>query len=820
MSGSNRRNTFTFSPAGLAMAAIILFFAALFSAIALNRHAAFLSNGFDLGNVNQAVWNTAQGRPLAFTNMAPVENRLALHVEPILLFLAPFYRLGVDGPRFLLVIQAIVVALGAWPLYLIARPQIGKAGAVIIGGCYLLYPALEAAALYDFHAVTLAPTFLLFAFYFLEQITNGEWQMANGEWQIANGKWQMTSDKWQLTNDQWPLAISILLALCCKEDMGLVVAMLGLYAGWRSKRWKPALILGGAGLLWTLIAVLAVQPLFAPGGNVQAGRYGWLAQALTDPALLWAHLAQINLPGYLWGMVAPVAGLALAAPPALLPVLPSLAVNLLSDHGLQWRLEEFHYAAPMAPFVFIAAVNGLKRLAEFLGRRGVSARYAQAILLLALATASLTYHYYRGFTPAAKPFAWQTVTAHHHLGERLAAAIPVEIPLFAPLTLNPHVSSRPVLHQDFDDLAPADWLFLDVSTLSNQNGVQAYIQTDLLRRYQTVLATDGYLLLRPPNSPFPAEAVQVTTDLPFEQFMFPRATAQYSVSVVFGEKIELTGYNIELNRAAEPRLITYWKALSPLAAETAPVLYLLDEAGNAQGATEARLSAPQLLWQPADGWAVGRTMAVDFPAPAWETRDQSAYRLAIGVTAAADPWETSARLQPAVQASVYATAFAADGSLVELARFKRVAGMVYGGPVLRQQRAPVLERRAETDFGGQIRLAGYNVPSVRAGQVEVELLWQGITPERGNLIRFAHCVGPDGGLRGQVDSWPVNGSYPVALWAAGEFVPETVRLPLGGQTPGAGQYTLHLGWYNPATGQRLITATGADHLEIPFTPAK
>jgi len=156
-------------PHTLVLWGVIIAFAIVFAALALNRHAAFESNGFDLGNVNQAIWNTAHGRPFAFTNMAPLSNRLALHVEPILFLFVPFYWLGIGGPQLLLVVQALIVALGAWPLYLIARPKIGANGALITGVVYLLYPALEAAVLFDFHAVTLAPTFLLFAFYFLEQ---------------------------------------------------------------------------------------------------------------------------------------------------------------------------------------------------------------------------------------------------------------------------------------------------------------------------------------------------------------------------------------------------------------------------------------------------------------------------------------------------------------------------------------------------------------------------------------------------------------------------------------------------------------------------
>ena len=209
----------------LMMAAFALFFGLL----AMEQHRAFLTNGLDLGNVDQALWNTAQGRFLHFTLMAPVESRLALHVEPVLLFFVPFYWLGLGGPELLLMAQAVIVALGAWPVYQLAvnNEQLTKEesgvvtfpfkqyplGAVIFPLVYLLLPTLEAAVLFDFHAITLAPTFLLFAFWALEQKRDG-------------------------------LFIGFaLLAMACKEDMPLVVMMLGLYAGLAQRRWRLALVL-------------------------------------------------------------------------------------------------------------------------------------------------------------------------------------------------------------------------------------------------------------------------------------------------------------------------------------------------------------------------------------------------------------------------------------------------------------------------------------------------------------------------------------------------------------------------------------------------
>jgi uncharacterized membrane protein len=387
-------------PATLLLAVLIAAFALFFGALAVQQHRVFLTNGLDIGNVDQALWNSAQGRWLQFTLMAPVESRLALHIEPILLLLVPFYWLGLGGPELLLLAQAALVAMGASPMYqlaimkLLPKPLPTGEGTIAFppspagrgaGGegtsarrfallifplAYLLLPTLEAAVLYDFHAVTVAPTFLLFGFLALERRHTGRF------------------------------FLFMILAMACKEDMPLVVAMIGLYAGVAQGRWRLAgatIALAGA---WFAVAVLVIQPMFAAGGNIQLDRYAWLgdspgamlATLLTRPGLVIEHLwRQANLPGYLAALFFPTAFLALFSPLTLLPMLPPLAVNLLSDNPFTWRLEDFHYGAPLAPFLFISAIYGTHRLAGWLGRWPRLGQSAGFVLLgLLLATTAFT----------------------------------------------------------------------------------------------------------------------------------------------------------------------------------------------------------------------------------------------------------------------------------------------------------------------------------------------------------------------------------------------------------------------------------------------
>ena len=112
---------------------------------------------------------------------------------------------------------------------------------------------------------------------------------------------------------------------------------------------------------------------------------------------------------YLFQLLFPTAFLALFSPLMLLPILPSLAVNLLSTHPLTWRLEDFHYGAPLAPFVFMAAIFGIKWLSTLAARRGTWRVTIVIALSLLLFVCTGIYHYYRGFTPLARPFTWPPV---------------------------------------------------------------------------------------------------------------------------------------------------------------------------------------------------------------------------------------------------------------------------------------------------------------------------------------------------------------------------------------------------------------------------
>ena len=220
-------------------------FAAGFGSLSVLRHLAFNTGRFDLGNMVQAVWSTAHGDVLAVTGLQGQQfSRLGAHFDPILAAFAPLWWLWPD-PAMLLVVQAIAIALGAIPVYLLARKHLGSERAGVgFALAYLLYPSTQWLALNEFHPVALATPLLLAAFWFLDE------------------------------DRLVPFAVAAAAACLTKEHVGLTVAAIGLWYAFARGRRKAGLVIAAAGTAVAAIAIGLVVPHFAPAGSSPfEGRY-------------------------------------------------------------------------------------------------------------------------------------------------------------------------------------------------------------------------------------------------------------------------------------------------------------------------------------------------------------------------------------------------------------------------------------------------------------------------------------------------------------------------------------------------------------------
>src|SRR6266849_2559598 len=147
---------------------VMLVYALEMSHQAVLRYDTFKATAFDLGNMDQVLWNTIHGRWFQFTNQAidwyGPPTRLALHFEPIILLLSLLYAFHAD-PRILLVFQSASLASGALPVFLLTRKYLPEwpVLAALMAVAYLLSPALLGLHIFDFHPISLATPLLLYA---------------------------------------------------------------------------------------------------------------------------------------------------------------------------------------------------------------------------------------------------------------------------------------------------------------------------------------------------------------------------------------------------------------------------------------------------------------------------------------------------------------------------------------------------------------------------------------------------------------------------------------------------------------------------------
>lgn len=327
---------------------IIMYFV-YFTALSFLRYDNFFTGRFDLGNMDQTVWNTTKGRIFQLTdpNGTQAISRLAFHADFILILISPLYFIW-SNPKMLLLIQTLVVGFGAIFIYWIAKNLIkNKNISLAFSLTYLLNPSIQYANLYDFHAVTLATTFLLATFYFF---------------------WQK----------QYKLFLLFaVLSAFTKEQVWVIISLFGFYFIYLSLRDKTNKILNLLRgftiitlcfavfyyLVWIIIPQTRGQNHFALSYYSDFGTTptSIIKNIIIDPLKTLQIIGQNGRLMYLGLIFLPLGFLSIFSPFALVFALPDLFINMLSNNS---QLHEiyYQYTSTITPFLFISAIYGLRKL--------------------------------------------------------------------------------------------------------------------------------------------------------------------------------------------------------------------------------------------------------------------------------------------------------------------------------------------------------------------------------------------------------------------------------------------------------------------------
>jgi uncharacterized membrane protein len=432
--------------------------------------------------MTQAVWATAHGHPLRVTSLQGEQFvRLGAHADPILVLVAPLWWLW-PSPELLLVVQAIAVAAGAFPLFALARKHLRSEWAALgIAGAYLLYPPTQWLTLNEFHPVALACPLLLAAWWFLDE------------------------ERLAL------FGVCAVLAAACKEEVALAVVVLGLWYAIAHRERRAGAVIGGAALVWALVALEVVVPHWSPsGGSEFADRYravggspAGIAKTLVLHPLRFGRAAfGRDDARYVAALLLPLGLLAALAPLAALAALPELALNVLSSTRTQTSIR-FHYVAVLVPVLLVAAVFGTRRLADRTGVRTTTIATALAALCLASNYVLGPLPLWRGLPLASETQTdYQHVTAHDRLAAHALRLVPPDAVVSATNSLGAHLSARRRI-LSFPLLLDATWVAVDAtrpsyldSVTKKRQGRAAIIRLRANPRWKVVFARDGILLAR------------------------------------------------------------------------------------------------------------------------------------------------------------------------------------------------------------------------------------------------------------------------------------------------------------------------------------
>lgn len=483
----------------LTVAALATAFFVIFYQFALLRYTRFLANAFDMGIASQATWKLHHLRGTFNT-----VDGLSIFADHVKWMLLPLSLLPPTVP-VLLAVQTALLALGVIPVYAMTRPRAGPRLALLLAIVYLLYPSLQYTALYDVHPETFAILPLLCALWALDA---------------------------RRPVVYW---VGVAVALTCREDVAIVVGVLGIVLLLERRVRTGVLTVALAGSF--LIGDAVIMRVVNSGGlSLLRQRYYWLT---APPGNLFTNLT-IHLPSTLerqplriqtaialLGFLLPVL-FALAARPSRCWVwIPPLAVNLLTQLPGQKSIF-FHYGFLTTAMIFFAASDGLGRL-----RRLPALPRHATVSVLSIGSAvgifvgsPFTTAGYHGHWSQPKPAPFQrTVAKSHPAGyveeaRRVVAMVPPRASVAASGQLVPHLTNRDAawlfpnpfyrvwyaetidvpLGPDVTPTMPADppaWVLVDrVHRGPDSDQVRAATLALLPRRYQLVHAGQFFQVWR------------------------------------------------------------------------------------------------------------------------------------------------------------------------------------------------------------------------------------------------------------------------------------------------------------------------------------
>ncbi|MDB6172315.1 MAG: Membrane protein-like protein [Chthoniobacteraceae bacterium] len=402
---------------------VTLFSAASFALITFTaswwRWWTFQYETFDLAFYVQALWLALHGQwHVSLLNVPLLGN----HFEPIVFLATPLFAVW-PHPMVLVALQSIALAtlpLTGWRIA--QRLGFSAVASALLAIATVIAPATGFVALHEFHPEAFAAPLLLLLI----------------EARLAKNRGRF-----------W---LWFLMVLACKENLALLLisfCAVHAFIEWRSKA------TAAFQLYWNALPALAAATCFFAYGKylgpaLNAGNVDYLELyshlGKSGPEILGGFFTQPGraigalgnaLAGgnLLWALLLPMLGLPLFRARWLLIALPLLLQHLLSWRASEWSVR-FHYAAPMIPLFWIAAVEVLKN-SRFKNSGALLVVVASAISQLCIGPAEDLINEVQTAQTKRWERDWKT---------KILARIPPQASVTASMPYLSHLATRQELH--------------------------------------------------------------------------------------------------------------------------------------------------------------------------------------------------------------------------------------------------------------------------------------------------------------------------------------------------------------------------------------
>jgi uncharacterized membrane protein len=349
-----------------------------FSIFTLRMHGRFQTYNFDLGQYDNIFWTTLHGYPLRDTPLGLTRNwsELRNHAELSVFFFLPFYALK-PAASTLLIMQSVTLGLGAIPIYRFAARRLPRAYAVLIAFAYLFYPAMHGMQFYDFHMQPMASTFVLFVIDFLDE------------------------RRW------WLCGIAFAVAITCREDISVGLAILGAFLMLSGHRVVAGLVISVVASLYFVVMRFFIMPSFGgwgfqdiykdlfPPGAPNFG--GVIATLISNPIFTLTTLLTSEKLRYALQILVPVAFLPLRRPYLAVSLAAGSIFTLLTTKYAPTIDIAFQYSAHFFPYVFSAVTLAIAGY----GPEGAGLARRRAALGALIAGTALTGVFWGAIPPRA-----------------------------------------------------------------------------------------------------------------------------------------------------------------------------------------------------------------------------------------------------------------------------------------------------------------------------------------------------------------------------------------------------------------------------------